>query len=310
MGGYTSKVRPSREHNAIVLRDGRDLGYAEYGDPDGIPVFYFHGSPGSRLEAGFLGDAAARGGVRLIGVDRPGYGLSSFRKHRRLLDWPEDVVQLADALGIERFAVAGLSGGGPHVAACARMIPERVLAAAIISGAGPLEASFTPDMGRVRRALIRFGARVMPFLARPLMWWAAVSVRRLPWTMPRYIDARVMSSPQHRAAFKRDVVEAFRHGSRGAAQEYASFPKPWGFRPDDIATHVDLWHGDADVIVPVRVGRYMAAAIPDCAATFYPGEGHLLFVDHTEEIIAAIRASARAPARAATPAPPRFRLPG
>src|SRR5439155_16354079 len=113
-----SAARWPRPDNVIRLRDNRLLGYAEYGTSSGYPVIFFHGMPGSRLE-GALGHEAAIGqNVRLVAPDRPGYGLSDFKRRRRMLDWADDVVELADALGIDRFAVAGISGGGPYVAAC------------------------------------------------------------------------------------------------------------------------------------------------------------------------------------------------
>ena len=121
----------------ITLKDGRSLGYAEYGDPGGTPVFYFTGGNSSRLEGGWFDTAARQHNVRLISTDRPGFGLSDFQPGRALLDWPEDILQLADTLGIETFAVFGLSGGGPHVAATAYLIPERLTAVAIVSGPCP-----------------------------------------------------------------------------------------------------------------------------------------------------------------------------
>jgi pimeloyl-ACP methyl ester carboxylesterase len=110
-------VQMSLEDHQIELRDGRQLGYVEAGDPDGHPIFYFHGFPGSRLEIELSGVDVAPLGARLIGVDRPGMGLSDFAPHRYFGDWPEDVSQLADALGLDHFSVVGVSGGGPYVAA-------------------------------------------------------------------------------------------------------------------------------------------------------------------------------------------------
>src|SRR5437868_4337089 len=109
------------------LRDGRALGYAEYGDPGGTPVFFFHGSPGSRLQRHPDPSITSSFGARIITVDRPGYGRSDFQPGRRLLDWPADAAQLADALSIERFAAIGLSGGGPYLLACAYAMPERLI---------------------------------------------------------------------------------------------------------------------------------------------------------------------------------------
>ncbi len=283
----TDGIAPTEQ--TMLLRDGRALGYAEYGDAGGAALFYFHGTPGSRLEAGLLAAAATRYHVRLIGVDRPGFGLSDFRPKRRFVDWPDDVAQLADALGIGRFGVIGLSGGGPHVAACARVLGSRIIAAAIVSGAGPIEAHYTPKMGRLRRALIRAGARIGTTLARPMLWWSSATVARTPARFfPRFPDRRVLARPAFRAEFKADMVEAFRHGSRGAAHEYRLFARSWDFAAREIPGHIDLWHGDADRVVPIRVGRYMAAEIKDCNATFFAGEEHLMIVDHTDEIIAAL----------------------
>lgn len=110
---------PSSCDKTINLHDGRSLGYADFGDPDGTPMFHFHGFPGSRLKAKLLSDAAGRHGVHLIGVVRPGMGLSDFQPGRKLLDWPNDVIELALDLELETFAVEGVSGGGPYAAACA-----------------------------------------------------------------------------------------------------------------------------------------------------------------------------------------------
>ncbi len=121
------------------LPDGRELAYAEYGDVTGRPVFFFHGAPGSRLF--HPPDDVTRGaGVRLICVDRPGYGGSTFQPDRRILDWPKDVAALADRLGLDAFAVTGHSAGSPHTLACAYCLPDRVKAAAILCGVGPVEA--------------------------------------------------------------------------------------------------------------------------------------------------------------------------
>ena len=131
----------------ITLSDGRALGYAEYGDPQGKPVFYFHGFPSSRLDW-LLSDSnnvAAELNTRIIAVDRPGMGLSDPKPDREMLDWPDDVAELADAFKIKRFAGLGMSGGGPYAAACAYKIPERLTATGIVSGMGPADAPGAKD---------------------------------------------------------------------------------------------------------------------------------------------------------------------
>ncbi|HLL82416.1 MAG TPA: alpha/beta hydrolase, partial [Longimicrobium sp.] len=133
----------------VRLSDGRQLGYAVWGDPGGFPVVYISGIPATRYEAKiFAHEGAVRAGVKLIAVERPGYGLSDFQPGRSIPDFARDVAQLATALGHERFAVVGLSGGGPYAAACAAMLPSRVGATGIVSGLGPLDIPELED-GRI-----------------------------------------------------------------------------------------------------------------------------------------------------------------
>ena len=162
----------------ITLRDGRSLGYGEFGHPDGKPVFLFHSWLGSRLDAKFLDESAAKAGIRAIGIDRPGMGLSDFQFGRQILDWPEDVIQLADQLGIEQFAVSGVSGGGPYAAACAYKIPQRMTACHIIAGLGPISLG-TEGMNTNNRALF-FLAQRLPWLLRPVLWLSIGRLARFP----------------------------------------------------------------------------------------------------------------------------------
>ena len=285
-----------RAASVLTLKDGRRLAYAEYGDPNGKPLFFFHGMPGSRVE-GELTDAVAKKlGVRVIAADRPGYGLSDFVPRRTFLDWPADVLELADALGVERFAVAGVSGGGPYVAACALKIPECLTAAGIIAGVGPFDQpDATEGMGATNRFL--FGlARRFPWLVRVPMALMSFATRHMgdrmmsgmTRTMPPP-DQAALARAEIMALFKRDSSEAFRRGSRGAAWETLMYARRWGFRLEDIAKEVHLWQGELDKNVPPSMGRYQAHAIPNCRATFYPGEGHIsLVVDHMEEILGSL----------------------
>ena len=126
--------------DVVILRDGRELAYDQYGDPAGFPVLSCHGGMSSRLDAAPADGAALAKGVRLISPDRPGMGLSTYQPGRRLLDWPEDVRELTESLGIERFAVMGWSAGGPYAAACAARLGDRVTAAALLSSSVPLDA--------------------------------------------------------------------------------------------------------------------------------------------------------------------------
>ena len=277
----------------VRLCDGRTLGYAEYGDPAGKPVFFFHGFPGSRLEAAMGHDAAAKHGGRLICIDRPGFGLSDFKPGRTLLDWPEDVTDLAAALGIDRFGVAGVSGGGPYVAACAYAMPQRLTGAYIISGVGPFDAPGATDgMSRQNKILFSLGRHapwlgglVIRVMARAAKNPSGKFMDQMAKSMPEP-DRAILRQPKIRAIFLDDVREAFRQGARGGIHELRVYSRPWGFRLEDITAPVHLWQGTADRNVAPPMGRYQASAIPDCKATFYEGEGHLLIVTHIDEIAA------------------------
>ena len=271
----------------LHLSDGRTLGYAEYGAPDGQPLFVFHGSPGSRLQVRAAHGPALARGIRIVAPDRPGLGLSTRLPGRRIADWANDVRELAAALGIARFAVIGISGGGPYVAACAWGLPERIRRAGIISGVAPPAPGSALGSGLRRRERVVLGLALRtPWLLRAFMTGGAVPARR--WTERLFAGARALASPADRAILERPEIaaclmagmkEAFRQGGLGAAEELLLLTRPWTFRPEDIRVPVRLWHGDADAVVPVAMGRYLAAAIPDCRAEFIPGAGHYLVFD-------------------------------
>jgi pimeloyl-ACP methyl ester carboxylesterase len=286
-------LRPVRDlgGNTIQLRDGRRLGYAQWGDPRGQPLVYFHGFPGSRAE-GRLGDQAAkRTGVRVIAPDRPGMGLSDFQPRRAVVDWPDDVSQVADVLGLERFAVLGISGGSPYAAVCAWKLPQRLTAAGIVSGVGPLDApGATKGMSRQNRLLLQVVGR-LPVLPRALMGVTAVQAKQPDRALAQgrrsfaAVDQPYLDRPELREGLKASLSEAFRQGGRGPAWEVRLYARPWGFRLADIQIPVHLWHGEQDANNPITMARHLAAVIPKCRASFYPGEGHLHFVDRLPQIL-------------------------
>ena len=277
----------------IRLRDGRRLGYAEWGDPRGRPLLYFHGWPGSRLEGRLADDAATARGVRLIALDRPGMGLSDNQRRRTLVDWPDDVVHLAAALGLERFAVLGISGGGPYAAVCAWKLSDQLTRVGIVSSLAPLDVpGVIAGMGRRNRLFFQVVGRVA-VLRRVLFGTMAVSVRRRPdCTLERgvaaAVDKKYLARPDVRMVLEEALSEGFRKGGRGPAGEMGLYTRAWGFRLEDIRTPVHLSHGEQDANAPVAMGHYLATVIPDCQASFYPAEGHLHFVDRLPEILAAL----------------------
>jgi pimeloyl-ACP methyl ester carboxylesterase len=288
-----------RLDQSISLADGRTLGYAEYGSEEGPAVLFFHGVPGSRLDAPELWPEEPDG-VRVIAPDRPGFGLSNFRPGRRMTDWASDIAALADELGLERFRVVGFSGGGPYALAVAHDLPDRVLAAAVVSGGGPVEGKHSlAGMNRVNRVIFTL-ARTAPAALRPLVALQARGMKRHPERimdqaardrrLPQ-ADRDVFADPRIRALMLAAGPEAFRQGGRGVVQEASLIARPWGFDPGTIAPPVLIWHGDADTHVPVALARAVAARIPECRLEVYPGEGHFIVPRHWDEILAALLAA-------------------
>ena len=285
---------PEEQNRVLQLADGRRLGFAEYGTPDGAPIFIFHGTPGSRLMLRVADAPARRRGVRVIAPDRPGFGLSDRQPGRRLLDWPGDVRALADFLGIERFAVAGISGGGPYTLACALKLPERLTVAGVISGMGPVVGELGGVLDRKHRLAFATMRRAPPLLhlvmAAASLGWQRIPERLLD-ALHAYMppaDQAIVARPEVRASLLAGLREAFRQGGRGATDELRLFVAPWGFRLEDIRAPVRLWHGEADDLVPCAMGRHVAGAIPGCRAEFIPGAGHYWAFDKIEELLDAL----------------------
>lgn len=275
----------------IRLPSGRLLGYAEYGDPLGRPVFYFHGTPGSRLL--HPDEEVTRGlGARLILLERPGFGLSEFQPGRTLLDWPDDVTGAAGKLGFDRFAVVGISGGGPYAAACASKIPDRLTAAAMVSSGGPIDMpGAAAGMPWVRRIGAMIGHKA-PWLLRPLIWLFQNPHRNPSRFFERYTahnpepDRHLLNQPEFRKMLEASYAEATRQGIRGFAWEVRIFTQPWDFRLEDIRMTVDLWHGNRDTSTPLPMAQRMADTLPSCRARFLAGEGHFLLFKRWSEILA------------------------
>jgi pimeloyl-ACP methyl ester carboxylesterase len=276
----------------IPLRDGRALGCAEFGDALGDAVFYFHGVPSSRLEAQHIDPVAAELGARLIAIDRPGYGLSDSKRNRTIVDWPRDVVEVADALGIARFAVLGVSGGGPYALACATKIPDRLTAAGIVCGVAPLDDLRRYGWTARKRAGCALFRRA-PWLASLLYRAAAAPMLRRPDCALAFMAARC-SGPDRQILEHADVSrgfvgmfrEAIRQGTKACAMDLRLYCTPWGFDLAGISVPVFLWHGELDKTLPVSMGRHLASVIPNCRARFLPDEGHYsLPIKHMREVL-------------------------
>jgi pimeloyl-ACP methyl ester carboxylesterase len=276
---------------SITLKGGRTLGYAEWGDPAGKPVFHFHGSSGSRLER--PPDERMLDGMRLITVDRPGHGLSDFKAGYRLLDWPDDVAAVADHLGLDKFSVEGWSFGGPFSMACAYKIPDRLNAAGLIDSFAPYDRpNSTEGMARFNKIALGMAHRA-PWLGKRYMKMQGRMMRSDPERLARQMlsavpesDKELFDQPETISVLLESMREAFRVSSEGAAWEAIMLVRPWGFRLEEIETPVYIWHGEDDVQDPLQCGQYLRDKIPNAQATFFPGEGHFLILKRWGEILA------------------------
>lgn len=289
----------------VRLPDGRWLGYAEFGDPGGLPLIFLHGWPGTRLEAALLNKSALRHAFHVIAVDRPGVGLSDFRPDLTLLTFAEDAAAFADILGISKFALLGVSGGGPFAAACASAIPERLFACALVSTIAP-PGTDTTGMKPSNR-VVQFISRRTPWLLPFLVWLSlgrsAKDAERTREGMRRgrpqlsEPDQELLSRPDIEDLFVQDTMEAFRGGSRGVVLEGRLLGSDWGFSLEQVnRTRVLVWHGEWDQNSPVAHGRAVATRIPGCRMETYPEEGHLsTLFNHSDQILRELKDAALEP---------------
>ena len=280
---------------SMRLADGRRLAWHEFGDPTGAACLYTTGTPASGLAGSIYEKAAREVGVRFLSVDKPGYGHSDFMPERRLTDWPGDIAAMADHLGLERFAVMGESGGGPHALALAWGLPERVTVTLLVSGMGPGHEPWVREgMKPMNRRLFWLAQRA-PFLLNMAMRSMARTLgdetRREKW-IKRQLAA---APPADRALMERHpelmqlsldaALDAFRQGPQGATQEMGLFAKPWGFALSEIRSRVHLWHGTEDVNVPIAVARRLGEELPSVVEHIIEGGGHALGVEHGETML-------------------------
>jgi len=282
----------------LTLPDGRNFGYVIAGE--GKPVFYFHGLPTSRLDVLFLQKKISSTHLQMIGVDRPGFGLSTFTPNRRVSDFAVDISYLADYLGIDKFALLGVSGGGHYVITCAALLAERVTRAVAISGWSlPIDTSGMPRMTK----LYWKGMGTMPIVGTwlqkyqrdmifkmakdPDVFMASKQGRKMLENVSKE-EAKFYLDSEYRDAFLRSSVESYRQVSdsiRAMIQETRLMRKGWEVDLSQIPSGlVYIWHGTADKIVPVSNAYKNAKAIPGAHLEIFEGGGHGLFLVNLEKI--------------------------
>jgi pimeloyl-ACP methyl ester carboxylesterase len=268
----------------VDAADGRVIRVAELGDPDGAPVVFHHGWPGCRLLPPSFDEAARERRVRLISYDRAGYGGSSPKPGRRIADAAADTATVADALGVARFTVWGVSGGGPHALACGALLRERVTAVAAVSGFAPADTPglvFTEGMGEPSRAEFPLAAQgrevYEPFVREAVAGWLATPPERVDERLDGLLtgpDPELLAGPLARYLHE-SATEALRAGIDGWLDDGLATVAPWGFDPAHVTVPLLLLQGAHDLMVPPAHARALAGMIPRATLMLEPNDGHL-----------------------------------
>jgi pimeloyl-ACP methyl ester carboxylesterase len=289
----------------VTVEGGRLVAAAEWGDPKGFPVFNLHGTPGCRLGRHPDEDAVRELGIRLITYDRPGYGASTRHRGRRVVDCVSDVAAIADALGIETFAVTGGSGGGPHALAVAARLPDRVLRARCVVGVAPFDSDGLDfyagmDPQNVKEfGLAEQGEAVLhPELER----MAAADLERIAVDPSKVLsddweladaDRAVLRDPRVQAVMGESMREAFRNGVWGWVDDDLAFLQPWGFDVAEIRVPVEVRYGAQDVLVPAAHGAWLARHVPGAQVVVEHEAGHLADPETTLMLLRTLADAAR-----------------
>src|SRR4051794_19351489 len=299
-------LSPAVPHDVRVVRlpDGRSLGVHEYGDASGLPCLYIPGTPASGLAGGAYHEAARVAGVRLIALDKPGYGVSDAATSRTLSAFSADAQAVAESLGLQRFSLLGESGGAPQALAAAARLANRVERTVIVAGMGPYDdAAMFHAMKPGNRRLMAV-ARHAPVLLRLPM---ALTRRSLlnPRRSEAYVRAQLAhAGPADRRALEQLMAEAdvtapardaLRAGTKAVAAELAMLARRWDFDVADITGPVELWHGAEDVNVPPAVAVSLGRRLPNAIVRVIEGEGHAVGWSQRRPIMAVL-AGAEIPA--------------
>lgn len=286
----------TRREQITHAPDGRSLCFAEWGDPDGFPVFELHGTPGGRLNRHPDETKYAEAGARVITYDRPGYGRSDRLPGRVVVDCIADVVAIADELGIAQFAVTGASGGGPHALALAARLPGRVVRARCDVGCAPYPAEGLDWFDGMDPLNVKeFGwalegeQTLLPNVEKEIAGMAT-RVAEDPskilgdeWTLSD-ADRAVLQREDIGALIREGTDELVRGGPWGWVDDDLAFTKPWGFDIAEITVPVEVRYGLTDVLVPAAHGAWLATHVPNATVVAESGEGHMSDPDRVVEL--------------------------
>jgi pimeloyl-ACP methyl ester carboxylesterase len=290
----------------LILADGRRIGCAEYGDPNGLPVIALHGTPGSRLMFALTHEAARARGVRIIAPERQGYGLSDARACANLAEAASDVASVADAYGLDRFALIGVSGGGPYAVAAAAANLDRVVLLALAGPVGPI-AELRGQLRLMRRhrlifnmlARSNFAARAFFKMLRHLLFERPEMAYRLLMGRVRPLDRDILGREEVRANLQAAMREGLRRGVDGAVQDLQLYCASWHLQLAEIDVPAIVWQGSDDVVVPPAAAYALAHKLPNCRLDVIPA-GHYWVFDQFDMILDAVAAALHADAAASS----------
>ena len=281
-------ILPS-DTDSIQLAGDRTLSYVAFGPAEGMPVLYFHGFPGSHQDVHLFNGPklAEKYNLRLIAVDRPGYGNSASLPGRTLADWPDDIQQLVSFLGLDSYSILAYSGGGPFALACAQANPEGLDKVVVVSGMGPAKA---PEAKKGSAMLI---PKAPKLILKGMSKMVAEKPEKLEANMKKgfpEVDVKTLNKAEVNRAMNQTLKEAFSTGYQGALEDARIYKKEWGFELSDIDIEVYLWHGEKDENVKIETASFVAGQLPNCQSDIKSQEGHLsLIYKHANDIFQSFR---------------------
>ncbi|MBX9949339.1 MAG: alpha/beta hydrolase [Candidatus Obscuribacterales bacterium] len=282
-----------RIDSSIKLEDGRKLGYATLGAPDGQELLYMHGGMSSRLDINFADEMLHNLDVKVIAPDRPGIGNSDRQIGRTLSDWATDARQLLIALNLKNLPVLGWSLGGPYALACGALLSDRISRVATIGGVGPLDYDgAVDDLGLLEdRILLSWPETLLHLLSPAGFLFNFYSPVKMKSELLRAVkngpDYEIIQSLTLEDATS-FAFEAIKHGFEGTLDDYLALRKPWGFTLDSLQTPVIMFQGTEDNLCPVSAAKILAARIPKADLVLVEKSGHFLLHRHLSTVIAAL----------------------
>ncbi len=274
----------------ITLGDGRNITLIDQGQKAGVPIVYLHGAPGSNKDHAHHEAFYQKQGIRLISVNRPGTGTSGFHSDWNALSFADELKQVLDSLGIGRAAVVGFSAGGLHACAFAQRHPDYVSKLGLLSSVAPFDI---PSLSEKRSEAIRQfhdAARDNPdaLLEQLSSITSADDLLALIISLVSPQDQAVLSSPETTTQFLLSASDVLTQGLQPVIAEIAIINSPWGFSVSDITADTHIWHGTADINVPIECSQYLAAHIPHARASYLEGAGHYFSFAQWQEIVRAM----------------------